>query len=70
MDKVKNYIGQQLKESEDNYWNTKSILNDKIVKLKILQDEVQQLQIELNNYDAEKKHYQELYDDLVSKENK
>ena len=55
MDKVKNYIEEQLKVAEDNYWNTKSILSDKIVKLKILQDEVQQLQIELNNYDAEKK---------------
>ena len=64
MEKTKKFIETELQKYDDLYWEWHSKVQEKEKVIAQLQNEVNYLKEDVAKYDAERKHYQELYDDL------
>lgn len=64
MEKTKKFIETELQKYDDLYWKWHSKAQEKEKVIAHLQKEVDYLKADVAKYDAERKHYQELYDEL------
>ena len=64
MEKTKKFIETELQKYDDLYWKWHSKVQEKEKVIAHLQKEVDYLKADVAKYDAERKHYQELYDEL------
>ena len=64
MEKTKKFIERELQMYDDLYWKWHSKMQEKEKVLSQLQNELNYLKANVAKYDAERKHYQELYDEL------
>ena len=64
MEKTKNFIETELQKYDDLYWEWHSKVQEKEKVIAQLQNEVNYLKLDVAKYDAERKRYQELYDEL------
>ena len=61
MEKTKKFIETELQKYDDLYWEYHSKVQEKEKVITQLQNEVNYLKADVAKYDAERKHYQELY---------
>jgi CII-binding regulator of phage lambda lysogenization HflD len=64
MEKTKKFIESELQKYNDLYWKWNSKLENKKKILEQLQYEINYIQQDVDKFDSERKHYQELYDEL------
>lgn len=64
MEKTKKFIETELQKYDDLYWKWYSEVKEKEKVIAQLQNEVNHLKSDVAKYDAERKHYKELYDEL------
>ena len=64
MEKVKEFIETQLQKYDDLYWEYKLKVQEKEKVMAQLQDELKFLKEDVEKYDTERQHYQELYNEL------
>lgn len=64
MEKTKKFIETELQKYDDLYWEWHSKVQEKEKAIAQLQNEVNYLKADVTKYDAERKYYQELYDEL------
>lgn len=69
MEKTRKHIESALNSADNSYWDLDEILHRKKEELRILQSQVNGLQDQANAYDAERKYYQELLDELNTNQN-
>ena len=61
------FIVNNLKKSDNLYWEFKCKLDKKIKDLIKLQNEIESLQKDVNSYDRQRNDYQTMYDEIKCK---
>lgn len=64
MEKTKKFIEDSFEKSEDLYWEWNEKLSLKKKEVHILQQEIEWMKKDVDRYDAERKHYQELLNEI------